>query len=53
MEELELLDWKRRIFELYAETRADPQPERAWQHWCDVREELLNPFGTANVPSRS
>ena len=41
MEELELLDWKRRIFELYAEIRADPQPERAWQLWVDVREELF------------
>ena len=41
MEELELLDWKRRVFELYAEIRADSQPRRAWQHWCDVREELF------------
>jgi len=41
MEELELLDWKRRIFGLYAEIRAEPQPERAWRHWCDVREELF------------
>jgi uncharacterized protein (DUF1684 family) len=41
MEELELLDWKRRIFALYGEIRSDPQPERAWQHWCDVREELF------------
>jgi uncharacterized protein len=41
VEELELLDWKRRIFGLYAEIRAEPQPERAWQRWCDVREELF------------
>jgi uncharacterized protein len=41
MEELELLDWKRRIFGLYAEIRAEPQPERAWQRWRDVREELF------------
>ena len=41
MEELELLDWKRRIFALYAEIRADPQPERAWQRWRDVREDLF------------
>jgi len=39
--ELELLDWKRRIFELYAEVRATPDPERAWRHWCDVRDELF------------
>jgi uncharacterized protein (DUF1684 family) len=41
VDELELLDWKRRVFELYAEIRADPQPERAWRHWRDVREELF------------
>jgi uncharacterized protein (DUF1684 family) len=41
MDELELLDWKRRVFELYAAVRADPQPARAWQHWRDVREELF------------
>jgi hypothetical protein len=41
MEELELLDWKRRIFGLYAEIRAEPQPERAWRRWRDVRGELF------------
>jgi uncharacterized protein (DUF1684 family) len=41
VEELELLDWKRRIFALYAEVRAEPQPERAWQQWRDVRDELF------------
>jgi uncharacterized protein (DUF1684 family) len=41
VDELELLDWKRRIFELYAEVRADPQPERGWQRWREVREELF------------
>ena len=41
MQELELLDWKRRIFELYAEVRSDTEPERAWQHWREVRAELF------------
>jgi uncharacterized protein len=41
VEELTLLDWKRRIFELYAEIRADPEPHRAWRRWCAVREELF------------
>ena len=40
LEKLTLLDWKRRIFALYAEVRADGDPERAWRHWCDVRGEL-------------
>jgi uncharacterized protein len=41
MDELTLLDWKRRIFELYAGIRADPEPKRAWERWCDVRAELF------------
>jgi uncharacterized protein len=37
---LDLLDWKRRIFALYAEVRADADPAHAWQRWCEVRGEL-------------
>jgi uncharacterized protein len=37
---LTLLDWRRRVFALYAEVRATGDPERAWQRWCDVRAEL-------------
>lgn len=40
MDELELLDWKRRVFELYAEVRSEADPERAWRRWRDVRDEL-------------
>ncbi len=39
MNELELLDWKRRVFALYAEVRALP-PREGWQRWRDVRAEL-------------
>lgn len=38
---LTLLDWKRRIFELYASIRADDVPERAWGRWRAVRDELF------------
>ena len=31
MDELELLDWKRRVFELYAEVRAAADPSAAWE----------------------
>ena len=41
MNELELLDWKRRIFELYAEVRAAGDPAEAWDHWRAVRDELF------------
>jgi uncharacterized protein (DUF1684 family) len=40
VEELTLLDWKRRIFALYAEVRAADDPEAAWRRWCRVRAEL-------------
>ena len=38
--ELELLDWKRRVFELYAEVRA-LEPRAGWERWRAVREELF------------
>jgi uncharacterized protein len=38
--ELELLDWKRRIFQLYAEVRAS-EPRAGWKRWCDVRAQLF------------
>ena len=41
MDELDLLDWKRRIFEVYAEVRADDDHERAWRRWRSVRDELF------------
>jgi len=40
VDRLDLLDWKRRIFALYAEVRASADPERAWERWCEVRSEL-------------
>jgi uncharacterized protein len=40
LNELTLLDWKRRIFALYADVRADPDAEAAWRHWCDARSDL-------------
>ncbi len=50
MDELTLLDWKRRVFGLYADVRADPEPERAWERWRDVRQQL---FGShPQSPSR-
>jgi uncharacterized protein len=41
MHELELLDWKRRVFELYAEVRRMEDPHAAWQLWRDTRDELF------------
>jgi hypothetical protein len=51
MDELTLLDWKRRVFELYAVVRDDPDPEHAWQHWRDVRDELFRAHPQSPVPA--
>ena len=39
--ELELLDWKRRIAELYARVRAAADPVDAWRDWRETRDELF------------
>ena len=39
--ELDLLDWKRQIFELYAAIRASDDRVAAWRGWCAVRDELF------------
>jgi hypothetical protein len=41
VQELELLDWKRRIFALYAAVRATGDPEAAWRDWRDGRDALF------------
>lgn len=40
-ERIELLDWKRRVFDLYRDIRADPDPRSAWKKWRAVRGELI------------
>ncbi len=38
---LDLLDWRRRITQLYAAARAAADPERGWRLWRDGRDELF------------
>jgi uncharacterized protein len=38
---LELLDWRRRVFDLYAAVREAPGPRAAWEHWCEIRRALI------------
>ena len=40
-EKLALLDWKRRVFALYAEVRATPDPEAGWRRWREERDDLF------------
>jgi uncharacterized protein len=37
---LTLLDWRRRVFALYADVRAEDDPARAWEQWVATRSEL-------------
>jgi uncharacterized protein (DUF1684 family) len=47
---LTLLDWKRRVFALYAEVRTEPDPERAWRHWRAVRDGLFRRHPQSPLP---
>jgi hypothetical protein len=50
MDELELLDWKRRIFGLYAEVRSAADPESGWRRWREVRDELFRSHPQTPLP---
>jgi uncharacterized protein (DUF1684 family) len=47
---LALLDWKRRVFALYAEVRAADDPEAAWRRWREARDELFRTHPQSPVP---
>jgi uncharacterized protein (DUF1684 family) len=45
-----LADWRRRIAELYAEVRADPDPAAARVRWTGVRDHLFRSHPQSPVP---
>jgi uncharacterized protein (DUF1684 family) len=47
---LDLLDWKRAIFDLYREIRATPDHAGAWQRWRVVRDELFAGHAQSPIP---
>jgi len=51
VDELTLLDWKRRIFALYAEVRASADPQQAWRHWRAVRDDLFRTHPQSPLPA--
>jgi uncharacterized protein (DUF1684 family) len=51
LEALDLLDWKRRIFALYAEVRATADTADAWLHWRDTRTALYRTHPQSPVPA--
>ena len=50
MDELHLLEWKRRVFALYAEVRAAANPEAAWHAWRDTKDELFRTHPQSPLP---
>lgn len=49
-EMLDLLDWKRRIFEAYRDIRMSPEARDAWSRWRAVRDELFKVHPQSPVP---
>jgi uncharacterized protein len=50
VDELDLLDWKRRVSELYAGIRAASDPQEGWRHWCETRRQLFREHPQSPVP---
>jgi uncharacterized protein (DUF1684 family) len=49
----DLLEWKRRIFELYAEVRSASEPEVAWLQWREARDELFRSHPQSPLPEEA
>lgn len=47
---LALLDWRRKIAELYAAVRASVDPHAGWEHWVRTRRELFHEHPQSPVP---
>ena len=47
---LDLLAWRRRVFDLYAEVRATPNPEEGWHRWRSVRDVLFREHPQSPIP---
>ena len=48
---LDLLDWRRRIHELYGDVRAATDTQWAWSRWRAVRDELFRSHPCSPVPA--
>jgi uncharacterized protein (DUF1684 family) len=49
-EALGLLDWKRRIFALYAEIRGSSDPKAGWERWRSTRDEMFTSHPSSPLP---
>ncbi len=48
---LTLADWRRQVFELYADVRLDADPHHAWARWCASRHELFATHTQSPIPA--
>jgi uncharacterized protein (DUF1684 family) len=48
---LDLLDWKRRLFDVYLRARQESDPEAGWKHWRAVRDELFANHPQSPLPA--
>jgi uncharacterized protein len=51
VEAMTLLDWRRRVGQLYADVRADPDPKAAWRRWQQTRSSLFREHQQSPIPS--
>ncbi len=51
-EAVALVDYRRRVFALYAEVRSDPDPRRAWTRWRAGRDALLREHPCSPLPAQ-
>lgn len=49
-ERLALMDWKRRIADLYREAREAADPKHGWRTWRDGRAELFRSHPASPIP---
>jgi uncharacterized protein len=51
VDEVQLLDWKRRVFAIYAEVRGSADAEHAWRRWRAERDGLFRTHPQSPVPA--
>lgn len=50
-DELDLLDWRRSVFDLYAEIRAAPDTHAVWRLWREERDRLFRTHPQSPIPA--
>ena len=51
LSEVDLLDWKRRIFALYQDIRSSIDPASAWNDWRQTRDDMFRSHPQSPIPA--